>query len=68
MLDVNLLGAAPGIKHAFLAMRPRGPAGRGGSVSSLASVAATPAPGTPARQPATASERSRGLGRDSALP
>jgi 3alpha(or 20beta)-hydroxysteroid dehydrogenase len=41
MLDVNLLGAALGIKHAFLAMRPGGPAGQGGSVINVASVAAT---------------------------
>ena len=30
MLDVNLLGTTLGIKHAFLAMRPGGPAGAGG--------------------------------------
>ena len=30
MLDVNVLGTALGIKHAFRAMRPGGPAGRGG--------------------------------------
>lgn len=41
MLDVNLLGTALGIKHAFLAMRPGGPAGQGGSVINVASVAAT---------------------------
>jgi 3alpha(or 20beta)-hydroxysteroid dehydrogenase len=41
MLDVNLLGVALGIKHAFRAMRPGGPAGRGGSVINVASVAAT---------------------------
>jgi 3alpha(or 20beta)-hydroxysteroid dehydrogenase len=41
MLEVNLLGTALGIKHAFLAMRPGGPAGQGGSVINVASVAAT---------------------------
>ena len=41
MLDVNLLGTALGIKHAFRAMRPGGPAGRGGAVVNIASVAAT---------------------------
>jgi 3alpha(or 20beta)-hydroxysteroid dehydrogenase len=41
MLDVNLLGTTLGIKHAFRAMRPGGPAGRGGSVINVASVAAT---------------------------
>ena len=47
MLDVNVLGTALGIKHAFRAMRPGGPAGRGGAVVNIASVAATIAfPGT----------------------
>jgi NAD(P)-dependent dehydrogenase (short-subunit alcohol dehydrogenase family) len=41
MLDVNLLGTTLGIKNAFLAMRPGGPAGQGGSVINVASVAAT---------------------------
>jgi 3alpha(or 20beta)-hydroxysteroid dehydrogenase len=41
MLDVNVLGTALGIKHAFRAMRPGGPAGRGGAVVNIASVAAT---------------------------
>ncbi|MEV0109526.1 SDR family NAD(P)-dependent oxidoreductase [Nocardia sp. NPDC050799] len=41
MLDVNLLGTALGIKHAFRAMRPGGAAGRGGAVVNIASVAAT---------------------------
>jgi len=41
MLEVNLLGTALGIKHAFRAMRPGGPAGQGGSVINVASVAAT---------------------------
>ncbi len=40
-LEVNLLGTALGIKHAFRAMRPGGPAGRGGAVVNIASVAAT---------------------------
>src|SRR2546429_3535461 len=47
MLDVNILGTALGIKHAFRAMRPGGPAGRGGAVVNIAPVAATIAfPGT----------------------
>ena len=41
MLDVNVLGTALGIKHAFRAMRPGGPAGHGGAVVNIASVAAT---------------------------
>lgn len=41
MLEVNLLGTALGIKHAFRAMRPGGPAGAGGAVVNIASVAAT---------------------------
>ena len=41
MLEVNMLGTALGIKHAFRAMRPGGPAGRGGAVVNIASVAAT---------------------------
>jgi 3alpha(or 20beta)-hydroxysteroid dehydrogenase len=41
MLEVNLLGTALGVKHAFRAMRPGGPAGRGGAVVNIASVAAT---------------------------
>jgi 3alpha(or 20beta)-hydroxysteroid dehydrogenase len=41
MLEVNILGTSLGIKHAFRAMRPGGPAGRGGSVVNIASVAAT---------------------------
>src|ERR1700738_5011956 len=32
MLEVNVLGTSLGIKHAFRAMRPGGPAGRGGAV------------------------------------
>jgi 3alpha(or 20beta)-hydroxysteroid dehydrogenase len=41
MLDVNVLGTALGVKHAFRAMRPGGPAGRGGAVVNISSVAAT---------------------------
>ena len=41
MLDVNLLGTALGLKHAFRAMRPGGAAGGGGVVINVASVAAT---------------------------
>jgi 3alpha(or 20beta)-hydroxysteroid dehydrogenase len=41
MLDVNVLGTALGIKHAFRAMRPAGPAGNGGAVVNVSSVAAT---------------------------
>jgi 3alpha(or 20beta)-hydroxysteroid dehydrogenase len=41
MLDVNIVGTALGLKHAFRAMRPGGPAGRGGAVINIASVAAT---------------------------
>jgi NAD(P)-dependent dehydrogenase (short-subunit alcohol dehydrogenase family) len=41
MLEVNVLGTALGIKHAFRAMRPGGPAGQGGAVINIASVAAT---------------------------
>jgi len=41
MLDVNLLGTALGLKHAFRAMRPGGAAGAGGVVINVASVAAT---------------------------
>ncbi|MBI4939438.1 MAG: SDR family oxidoreductase [Actinobacteria bacterium] len=40
-LEVNLLGTALGIKHAFRAMRPGGAAGSGGVVVNVASVAAT---------------------------
>jgi NAD(P)-dependent dehydrogenase (short-subunit alcohol dehydrogenase family) len=40
-LEVNLLGTALGIKHAFRAMRPGGAAGGGGVVVNVASVAAT---------------------------
>src|SRR5690348_1355943 len=41
MLGVNVLGTALGIKHAFRAMRPGGPAGGGGAIINVASVAAT---------------------------
>jgi NAD(P)-dependent dehydrogenase (short-subunit alcohol dehydrogenase family) len=41
MFEVNMLGTLLGIKHAFRAMRPGGPAGRGGAVVNIASVAAT---------------------------
>src|SRR5438132_12159382 len=41
MLEVNVLGVALGIKHAFRAMRPGGAAGKGGAVINVASVAAT---------------------------
>lgn len=41
MLDVNVVGTALGMKHAFRAMRPQGPAGKGGAIVNIASVAAT---------------------------
>ncbi|MGQ0467812.1 MAG: SDR family NAD(P)-dependent oxidoreductase [Sporichthyaceae bacterium] len=41
MFDVNVVGTALGIKHAFRAMGPGGAAGNGGSVINVASVAAT---------------------------
>jgi NAD(P)-dependent dehydrogenase (short-subunit alcohol dehydrogenase family) len=41
MLEVNVLGTALGIKHAFRAMRPGGQAGQGGAVVNTSSVAAT---------------------------
>ena len=41
MLEVNLLGTLLGVKHAFRAMKPDGPAGQGGAVINIASVAAT---------------------------
>ncbi len=41
MLDVNVVGNALGVKHAFRAMKPGGPAGRGGAVVNISSVAAT---------------------------
>jgi 3alpha(or 20beta)-hydroxysteroid dehydrogenase len=46
MLDVNVVGTSLGLKHAFRAMKPGGPAGKGGAVVNIASVAATiPFPG-----------------------
>jgi NAD(P)-dependent dehydrogenase (short-subunit alcohol dehydrogenase family) len=46
MLNVNVVGTALGIKHAFRAMRPDGPAGHGGAIVNISSVAATiPFPG-----------------------
>jgi len=48
MLDVNILGTALGLKHGLRAMRPEGPAGKGGSIINISSVAATIAfPGIP---------------------
>jgi 3alpha(or 20beta)-hydroxysteroid dehydrogenase len=41
MLQVNIVGTALGLKHAFLAMKPGGSAGAGGSVVNISSVAAT---------------------------
>ena len=41
MLEVNILGTSLGLKHAFRAMRPDGPAGQGGAVVNVSSVAAT---------------------------
>ena len=41
MLDVNIVGTALGMKHAFRAMRPGGVAGKGGAVVNISSVAAT---------------------------
>ena len=41
ILDVNVVGTALGIKHAFRAMRPEGAAGSGGAIVNIASVAAT---------------------------
>jgi 3alpha(or 20beta)-hydroxysteroid dehydrogenase len=40
-LEINVLGTALGIKHAFRTMRPGGAAGNGGVVINVASVAAT---------------------------
>ncbi|GAA3575595.1 SDR family oxidoreductase [Amycolatopsis ultiminotia] len=40
MLNVNVVGTMLGVKHAFRAMRPDGPAGKGGAVVNVASVAA----------------------------
>ncbi len=41
MCNVNVVGTALGMKHAFLAMRPDGAAGKGGAIVNIASVAAT---------------------------
>jgi 3alpha(or 20beta)-hydroxysteroid dehydrogenase len=41
MLDVNIVGTALGMKHAFRAMRPGGIAGSGGAIINVSSVAAT---------------------------
>jgi len=41
MLDINVVGTALGMKHAFRAMRPGGAAGNGGAIVNIASVAAT---------------------------
>ena len=41
MLDVNIVGTALGLKHAFRAMRPGGSPGQGGAVVNISSVAAT---------------------------
>jgi 3alpha(or 20beta)-hydroxysteroid dehydrogenase len=41
LLEVNLIGTMLGIKHAFRAMRPGGPAGAGGAIINVSSVAAT---------------------------
>jgi 3alpha(or 20beta)-hydroxysteroid dehydrogenase len=41
MLDVNIMGTALGMKHAFRSMRPGGVAGHGGAVVNVSSVAAT---------------------------
>lgn len=41
MLEINVIGTALGIKHAFRSMRPGGAAGNGGTVINIASVAAT---------------------------
>src|SRR5258708_15478515 len=41
MWDVNVVGTALGMKHAFRAMKPDGAAGKGGAVVNISSVAAT---------------------------
>lgn len=41
MFDVNVVGTALGIKHAFRAMKPGGAAGQGGAVVNISSVSAT---------------------------
>jgi 3alpha(or 20beta)-hydroxysteroid dehydrogenase len=41
MCNVNIVGTVLGMKHALRAMRPNGPAGKGGAVVNISSVAAT---------------------------
>ena len=41
MFDVNVVGTLLGMKHAFRALGPGGPAGKGGSIVNISSVAAT---------------------------
>ncbi len=41
MFEINVVGTALGIKHAFAAMGPGGSAGTGGAIINLSSVAAT---------------------------
>ena len=41
IFDVNVIGTALGLKYAFRAMKPGGPAGAGGAVVNVSSVAAT---------------------------
>jgi NAD(P)-dependent dehydrogenase (short-subunit alcohol dehydrogenase family) len=41
MCEVNIVGSALGMKHAFRAMQPNGRAGKGGAIVNIASVAAT---------------------------
>jgi NAD(P)-dependent dehydrogenase (short-subunit alcohol dehydrogenase family) len=41
MCSVNVVGVGLGMKHAFRAMKPGGPAGKGGAIVSISSVAAT---------------------------
>lgn len=41
MFNINCVGTMLGMKHAFRAMRPGGPAGNGGSVINISSVSAT---------------------------
>lgn len=41
IMDINVIGTMLGIKHAFRAMRPEGPAGHGGAIINISSVAAT---------------------------
>jgi 3alpha(or 20beta)-hydroxysteroid dehydrogenase len=41
MCDVNIVGTALGMKHAFRAMKPDGSAGKGGSIVNISSVSAT---------------------------